>query len=103
MLKRNKVFLSILASLIPGGVFTFLLLRHFQWYLKRSPTVQFFLKTGIFTLFSLLVFGFIVMIWTYLEEAVALYNTIEPKPSFVQFIALTGANIKKRLPDLELP
>ena len=103
MLKRNKVFLSILASLIPAGVFTYLFLPHFQWYLKRSPTVQLLLKSGIFTLFSLVVFGLILMIWTYLEEAVSLYNTIEPKPSFVQFIALTGAGIKKRLPDLEMP
>ena len=103
MLKRNKVFLSILASLIPGGVFTYLLLPHFQWYLKRSPTVQLLLKSGIFTLFSLLVFGFIVMIWTYLEEAVSFYNTIEPRPSFFKFIALTVVGIKKRLPDLEMP
>jgi hypothetical protein len=102
-MKRHKVFISILASLIPGGVFTYLLFHHFQWHLRMSPTIQLFFKSGIFSLFSLLLLVLIAFIWTYLEEVVLLYNTIEPKPSFFKFIRLTGASIKKRLPDLEIP
>jgi hypothetical protein len=89
MLKKSKVFISVLACLIPGAVLTFLFLPHFNWYWRRSATVQLFLKGGLFTFFSLMAFLIIFLIWRWVD-----------RPSVLDRIATIVNGIKNQLPGL---
>jgi hypothetical protein len=83
MLKKSKVFISILACLIPGAVLTFLFLPHFHWYWRRSTHVQLVVKGGLFAFFSLIAFLLIFLVWRWvdrhsvLDRILAAVNKIE--------------------------
>jgi len=89
-LKKVRLFISLLACLIPGAVATFLFLPHFHWYWRRSATVQLVLKGGLFTFFSLMAFLLIYFIWRWVD-----------RPSVLDQIATAVRGIKNQLPDLE--
>ncbi len=79
----------MITCLIPGAVFTFLFLPHFQWYWRRSANVQLVLKVGLFTFFSLIAFLFIFIVLCWLDRL-----------SVLDRIATAANEINKRLPDL---
>ncbi len=89
MLKKYKVFISVDAGLILGAISTFLFLPYFNWYWRRSATVQFALESGIFTFFSLMAFLLIFLVWRWIE-----------RPSVLDRIATAVNGIKNQLPDL---
>ncbi|MGD0005573.1 MAG: hypothetical protein ABSE06_15240, partial [Anaerolineaceae bacterium] len=88
-IKKARIFISILACLIPGAVFTFLFLPHFHWYWRRSANVQLILKGGLFTLFSLIAFLLIFFIWRWVD-----------RPAVLNRIATAVNRVKNQLPDL---
>ncbi len=89
MLKKSKVFISMLACLIPGAVLTFLFLPHFHWYWRRSAHIQLALKVGLFMFFSLIAFSIIFIVWRWVD-----------RHSILDRIVTAANEIKKRLPDL---
>jgi len=98
--KTFRLFISILACLIPGAVFTFLFLPHFHWYWRRSATVQLVLKGGIFLFFSLIAFLLIFLVWRWVNDAFSANKVNGHLPSLGDLLAAAGAGIKNRLPDL---
>jgi hypothetical protein len=88
-MKKYKLLISSLASLVLGVVLTFFFLPHFHWYLRRSTIVQLALKGGFFVLFSLVTFFVIFLVWRWVDR----YSVLDR-------IRTPANDIKKRLPDL---
>jgi hypothetical protein len=86
--RNAKLFISLIASLAIGAVFTFLFLPHFQWYWRRSTNVQLVLKGGLLTIFSLIAFIIIFLVLRWMGR----YSVRE-------LITIVNG-INKRLPDL---
>ena len=68
MIKRYKLLISSLASLVLGVVFTFLFLPHFGWYLRRSTTVRLGMGVGLCVFISAIVFSFFYLINKWLNR-----------------------------------
>jgi len=98
--KKGRLFISILACLIPGAIATFLFLPHFHWYWRRSATVQLVLKGGLFIFFSLIAFLLIFLVWRWVDGIFSANKVNGQIPSLGDLIATAGAGIKARLPDL---
>jgi len=100
MSQKVRLFISLLACLIPGAVFTFLFLPHFHWYWRRSATVQLILKGGLFIFFSLVAFLLIYLVWRWVDRVFSANKVNGQIPSLVDLIAAARSGIKNRLPDL---
>jgi hypothetical protein len=61
MLKKSKVFISILACLVLGAVSTFFLLHRLGWFLKRSPNVQHIFALGLCLFISAILFSLVYL------------------------------------------
>jgi hypothetical protein len=99
-LKKVRLFISLLACLIPGAVATFLFLPHFPWYWRRSATVQLVLKGGLFIFFSLIAFFVIYLAWRWLNHTFLTYNTDGSDHTPKNLLREAKARLKTRLPDL---
>ncbi len=98
--KKARLWISLLACLIPGAVLTFLFLPRFHWYWRRSAHVQLVLKSGLFLFFSLIAFLFIFLIWRWLDNAFSTTKVSGKRPSLINLLAAAGMGIRNCLPDL---
>jgi hypothetical protein len=67
-MKKNKLIISSLGSLVSGIVFTLLCLTHFGWYLRRSITIQLILAAGVCLFFSAIVFSMVYFLNKWLNR-----------------------------------
>jgi hypothetical protein len=67
-MRKNRVFIISLASLVPGTAFTLIFLSHFGWYLRRSTIVQVILAVGLGLFSSAIVFSLYYLINKWLQQ-----------------------------------
>ncbi len=99
MLKKFRVFTSILACLVLGAVFTFFILHSLGWYLRRSPNVQYIFAVGLCLFISAILFSLYYLInrWVHRFFQMEVSAISSPRAARVR-IAIS--EIKEQLPFL---